>query len=103
MHASSPSKQRGVNHSALASKAAIGLKASSDPSFDWAAKPETATKKLRNLLGLRAQFEEFRESKDCFRDFSPRRKNHGAVEGAPSVLSSREKLRQEGTSVFFQF
>ena len=48
--------------------------------------PETATKKLRNLFGFRAQFEELPESKHYFRDFSPRRKNQGAVEGAKSAL-----------------
>ncbi|MEY2612789.1 MAG: hypothetical protein RL069_1601 [Planctomycetota bacterium] len=62
------------------------LKTSSDPNFGWAEKPETATKKLRNLFGFRAQFEEFHEIKHYFRDFSPRRKNQGAVEGAKSAL-----------------
>jgi hypothetical protein len=80
----------------------VSLGAPSDPNFGWAEKPETATKKPRNLLGFRAQFEEFPKSKHYFRDFSPRRKKQGSVEGAPGVLNSREKVRQEGTSVFFQ-
>jgi hypothetical protein len=35
---------------------------------------------------MRAQFEELPESKHYFRDFSPRRKNQGAVEGAKSAF-----------------
>ena len=33
----------------------VSLGAPSDPNFGWAEKPETATKKPRNLLGFRAQ------------------------------------------------
>jgi hypothetical protein len=62
---------------------------SSDPSFGWAAKPETAIKKLWNRFGFRAQFEEFPGGKHYFRDFFLNRKNLDSldsVEGETVIL-----------------
>jgi hypothetical protein len=64
----------------------IPLRAPLGSKFRLGRETRNCDKKTRNLLGFRAQFEEFRESKHYFRFFSPRRKNQGAVEGAKSAL-----------------